>query len=183
MEVYIKKAGQPDSQYTKLPRARFTCVRDGTTFYFRIYNLESDLWYDIRIKNTTDNRWYDGKNKTWSTGAGNPVKAKTRDGLREIEIRWEGEDPYDYFIEARAENEVDYETLNYNSTGFTDYGYDLADGTRIRFYREKTNLYVQQNSPKYIFYAKMYASRTGGFAQPIVCVIQLIGEVFLPLLY
>ena len=155
MEVYIKKAGQPDSQYTKLPRARFTCVRDGTTFYFRIYNLESDLWYDIRIKNTTDNRWYDGKNKTWSTGAGNPVKAKTRDGLREIEIRWEGEDPYDYFIEARAENEVDYETLNYNSTGFTDYGYDLADGTRIRFYREKTNLYVQQNSPKYIFYAKI----------------------------
>lgn len=155
MEVYIKKAGQADSQYTKLTRSGYTCVMDGTTFYFRIYNLESDQWYDVRIRNTTDNKWYDGNSKSWVTSAGNPIKAKTRDGLNEIEVRWEGEDPYEYFLEARAESDVDYETLVYNSSGFTDYGYDLADGTRIKFYREKTGLYVSQKSSKYVYYAKI----------------------------
>ncbi|NMA67597.1 MAG: hypothetical protein GX957_15425 [Clostridiaceae bacterium] len=157
MQVYIKKAGASD--YVHLNRSQFTCVKDGATFYFRIYNLESDQWYDIRVKNTLNDSWYDGRYNTWRSYASNPIQVKTRDNLSEIEVRWEGRDPYDYFLEIRTDYEVEYRTLSYRSSGQTDYGYDLPDGSRIRFYREKTNLYVQENSPKYIYYAKITSLR------------------------
>ena len=50
MEVYIKKSGVSGAEYVKLNRAQFTCVRDGSTFYIRIFNLENDQWYDVRVK-------------------------------------------------------------------------------------------------------------------------------------
>lgn len=155
MEVYLKKAGTSDSQYIRLNRSQYTCVQDGTTFYFRFYNLEADQWYDIRLKDNTNNRWYDGESGSWITSAGKPYQAKTRDPLKEIEVRWEGEDIYNYFLEARTDNDVDYEKLNYNSSGFSDYGYDQKSESRIMFYREKTNLYEEEKSYKYIYYTRI----------------------------
>jgi len=155
MQVFIRKTGASDAEYVQLNRSQFTCVKDGSTFYFRIHNLESNQWYDIRVKNTINNTWYDGKYNIWQSNPGNPVQAKTRDSLSEIEVRWEGRDPYDYFLEIRTDYEVEYRKLEFSSTGRTDYGYDLPGGGRIRFYREKTNLYVQENSPYYIYYAKI----------------------------
>lgn len=154
-EVYIKKSEDSDSQFTLLNRAQYTSVMDGTTLYVRIYNLASDQWYDVRIKNKLNDTWYDQNSKTWKAQVGSPVKAKTRNPLNEIEVRWEGQDPYTYYLEARSESESNYVKLNYSSTGFTDYGYDLLSGGRIQFYREKTNLQVQEGSAKYIYYAKI----------------------------
>ncbi|HBR03013.1 MAG TPA: hypothetical protein DD738_10410 [Ruminiclostridium sp.] len=153
MEVYLKKAKEKDSQYRALNRSQYTCVKDGSTFYFRLYNLEADQWYDIQVKNNTGNTWYDGETENWKSARSEPVQAKTRNPFQEIEVRWEGEEPYDYYLEARTSREADYVELSYSSSGFTDYGYDLADGTRIEFYREKTNLYVEEDSEKYIYYA------------------------------
>ena len=160
MEVYIKKAGIESAEYIKLNRSQYTCVRDGSTFYFRIYNLENDQWYDVRVKNTMDNTWYDRVSGSWAATVGSPVQVKTRDNLNEIEVRWEGRDPYDYFLEIRTDYESEYRTLDYSSTGHTDYGYDLPDGGRIKFYREKTNLYVQEGAPEYIYYAKITSLRS-----------------------
>ncbi len=136
MEVYLKKAGTADSQYVRLNRSQYTCVKDGSTFYFRIYNLESDQWYDIRVKNKVDNRWYNTSGVSWSSSPGSPIQAKTRNAMKEIEVRWEGEAPYTYFLEARTDSDTDYEKLS-----------------PITYYREKTNLYVEEKSPHYIYYA------------------------------
>lgn len=155
MEVYIKKSGVSGAEYVKLNRAQFTCVRDGSTFYIRIFNLENDQWYDVRVKNTMNNTWYDNTTGSWSATAGSPVQRKTRNNLNEIEVRWEGRDPYEYFLEIRTEYESEYRTLNYSSSGQTDLGYDLPNGSRIKFYREKSNLYVQEGMPEYIYYAKI----------------------------
>ncbi|MCX7774286.1 MAG: S-layer protein, partial [Clostridia bacterium] len=155
MEVYLKKAGTADTQYVKLTRSQYSAVKDGTTYYFRMYNLEANQWYDIRVKNRTDGRWYDRSTTAWNATAGSPVQAKTRDPLKEIEVRWEGQDPYTYFLEARTDNDADYQKLVYNPSNFTDYGYDLPTGGRIMFYLEKTNLYVQDGTPYYVYYAKI----------------------------
>jgi hypothetical protein len=152
MEVYLKKAEAGNSNYIRLNRNQYTCVKDKNTYYFRIYNLEPDQWYDIRVKNTMTNRWYD-RVKGWTTNFENPYQAKTRNTLNQIEVRWEGEELYDYFLEIRSEYETEYLQLEFKSTGFSDYGYDLPQGGRIEFYKEKTNLYVEEGSPCYIYYA------------------------------
>lgn len=154
MEVYLKKPEEANSSYVLLNRAEYSCVQDGTTFYFRIYNLEPDQWYDIQVKNKDNGRWYDNNSETWVSTRGTPVKEKTRDALSEIEIRFEGEDPYDYFLEIRTDNDAEYRQLVYRSGGQTDYGYETESG-RIEFYREKTRIYVEENSPKYVYYARI----------------------------
>jgi hypothetical protein len=154
MELFMKKKTEPDSSYQKLLRSQYSAVKDGNTYYFRIYNLEPNLWYDIKLHNKAGDIWYNNTTGTWGASAV-PVEAKTRDTLHEIEVRWVGEETYTYCLEALDENDVDYETLSYSATGFTDYGYDLPNGTRIMFYKEKTNLFVDQHSPKYIYYAKI----------------------------
>jgi len=151
MEVYIKKSEEADSKYVQLNRAEYSCVQDGTTFYFRIYNLEANQWYDIQVKNKNNGQWYDNKSKTWKDARGTPVKGKTRDPFSEIEVRFEGQDPYDYFLEIRTDNDIEYRKLVYSSSGQTDYGYDTESG-RIKFYREKARLYVDEGSPKYVYY-------------------------------
>ncbi|NLX63960.1 MAG: hypothetical protein GX022_04185 [Clostridiaceae bacterium] len=151
MEVYMKKSEEADSRYVQLNRAEYTCVQDGTTFYFRIYNLEADQWYDIQVKNKNNGQWYDNDSKTWRDTRGTPVRGKTRDPFSEIEVRFEGQDPYDYFLEIRTDNDTEYRQLVYHPTGETDYGYETESG-RIEFYREKTRLYVDEGSPKYVYY-------------------------------
>lgn len=155
MEVWLKKSEAADSRYVRLNRSQYSVVMDGTTVYFRIYNLESDQQYDIKIKNNTDGQWYDSKKENWSDDDDNPVSLKTRNTFHEIEVRWEGEAAYEYYLEARAETDEEYEKLDYDRRGFTDYGYDLPSGERIEFYREKTNLYVEEDSDKYIYYARI----------------------------
>ncbi len=159
MELYMKKAGTADSAYVKLIRSQYTVVKDGNTFYFRVYNLEPNQWYDFKLYNKTGNVYYDQSTSSWRTTPGNPVERKTRDTLREIEVRWEGDGKvgefYEYLLEMREEDDADYEKLSYSSTGFTDYGYDLPTGGRIKFYIEKTSLQVGQGSTKYIYYAKI----------------------------
>lgn len=159
MEVFMKKAGTADSAYVKLLRSQYTVVKDGNTFYFRIYNLEPNQWYDFKLYNKTGNVYYNRSSASWQATPGQPVERKTRDTLHEIEVRWEGEgrvdEFYAYLLEVREEDDADYEKLSYSSTGFTDYGYDLPTGGRIKFYIEKTSLQVGQGSNKYIYYAKI----------------------------
>jgi len=154
MEVYIKKPEEAESRYVQLNRAEYSCVQEGTTFYFRIYNLEANQWYDIQVKNKDNGYWYDNNSKTWENSRGTPVEEKTRDPLSEIEVRFEGQDPYDYFLEIRSDNDAEYRKLIYRSSGQTDYGYDTESG-RIEFYREKTRLYVDEGSPKYVYYVRI----------------------------
>lgn len=155
MEIYMKKGTEPDSSYVKLLRSQYSAVKDGTTYYFRIYNLEANLWYDFKLYNKVGSTWYKNATETWNTSVGTPVEAKTRDTLHEIEVRWEGEGPYTYFLEALGESDTDYEKLSYHASGLTDYGYDLPNGSRIMFYREKTSLFVEEGSSKFIYYAKI----------------------------
>lgn len=155
MQVYLKESEEANSNYVLLNRAEYSCVQDGTTYYFRIYNLRPNQWYDVQVKNKDSGQWYDGEYGTWIDSRGEPVKEKTRDPLSEIEIRFEGEDPYTYFLEARSDNDSEYQQLTYSFSGQTDYGYDIESGNRIEFYREKTRIYVDEGSPKYIYYAKI----------------------------
>ncbi len=154
MEVHIKKREAGSTSYVLLNRAEYSCVQDGTTFYFRVYNLEPNQWYDVLIRNKVNNTWYHSSTKTWQTSKDYPVQEKTRDALNEIEVRFEGEEPYTYFLEARTESDSEYQQLYYSPSGQTDYGYNTPSG-RIMFYREKTKLYVDEGSPKYIYYAKI----------------------------
>ena len=157
MEVAIRRAGT-SSEYTVILRSQVSVVKDPATntFYFRIYKLLSDQWYDVRIKNITDNTYYNGTTKTFGSTFSSPVSVKTRNTLKEIEVRWEGRSAYTYKLEARTDSDVDYEQLSYSSTGFTHMGYDLSDGSRIQFYREKTSLQVgTQNLETYMYYAKI----------------------------
>lgn len=156
MELYMKKAAQPESGYVKLLRSQYSVVKDGNTYYFRVYKLEPDTLYHFRIYNKAGDKWldYDDYGGTWENSKGDPVPAKTRDTLHQIEVRWEGEEPYEYYLEIRDEDDTQYEKLVYNSTGFTDYGYDLPDGSRIKFYREKVKRFVDEKAGhKYIYYA------------------------------
>lgn len=154
MQVYLKKSEETDSKLVLLNRAEYSCVQAGTTFYFRIYNLEPNQWYDVQIKNKDNGQWYDDNSRTWGNTRETPVQEKTRDALNEIEIRFEGEDPYDYFLEVRTDSDSEYQELEYRPTGDTDYGYETESG-RIEFYREKTRIYVEDGSKKYVYYAKI----------------------------
>ena len=164
LKVMIKKANQPEYSYTELSRTKYSVVKDGNRYYFRIYDLEPDTWYDILpfYKDGDDIIWYDNNDEDWSRRYRSPVQMKTRNTLKEIEIRFEGEPLYDYFIELRTDDDEDYVTLEYdrNDEEDSDYGYILKDGTRIEFYREKTVAYVEdEESNKYMYYAKIYRAR------------------------
>ncbi|NLX76255.1 MAG: S-layer protein [Clostridiaceae bacterium] len=163
LKVMIKKAGQPDYSYTELPRSRYSVVKDGTRYYFRLYDLEPDTWYDILpyYNDGDDTMWYDSDDEIWRSRYRAPIQMKTRNTLNEIEIRFEGEPVYDYFIELRTDDYDDYITLQYDrDEEDSDYGYTLKDGTRIEFYREKTNAYVEDTeSDKYMYYARIYQAR------------------------
>lgn len=152
MEVYIRKKNSADTSFTKLNRGEFTCVKDGTVFYFRIYNLEPDQWYEVRVKNTKSNTWYDAISKTWITTEGAPIQEKTRNPYYEIEVRFEGELSYTYILEARPEDDNKYSELIYSGAGSTDYGYDTPSG-RIDYYKEK----VSGEPGKYMYYARIRA--------------------------
>lgn len=154
MEVYMKKASQPDSAYRKLLRNQYTVVKDKNTYYFRIYNLEPDTLYHFRLYNRTGKEWYvyDDYGGYWSDSKKNPIPAKTRDTYHEIEVRWVGEDLYEYFLEIRSERETLYSEL----TPLTDYWYDLPDGSKIELYREKTEAFVRDGAVnKYVYYARI----------------------------
>lgn len=163
MKIMIKKGYQNDQAYYELNRGKYSVVKDGSNYYFRIYDLDPDTWYDIRpfYTNGDSKFWYNNANKTWVNSGGEPVKMKTRDTLREVEIRFEGESLYEYFLEARTDNDDDYVTLEYDEDlRKSDYGYTLEDGTRIDFYREKTYAYVEDGlEDLYVYYAKISDAR------------------------
>lgn len=154
MEVYMKKHGQPDSAYKKLLRTQYTVVKSGTTYYFRVYNLESDTQYDFRLYNRTGKVWYvfNKNGGYWTNEPGEPIPAKTRDTFREIEVRWVGEDLYRYHLELRSEKETAYRELS----GLVHFWYDTPEGWKIELYREKTNAFVKDNAVnKYVYYARI----------------------------
>lgn len=163
LKVMLKKAGQPDYSYVELSRTKYSVVKDGTRYYFRLYDLEPDTWYDIlAFYNDGDEIiWYDSDDEDWSRRYRSPIQMKTRNTLNEIEIRFEGESIYEYFIELRTDDYEDYITLQYDrDEEDSDYGYTLKDGSRIRFYREKTAAYVEnEENDKYMYYAKIYQVR------------------------
>lgn len=164
MKIMLKKRYQEDYAYYVLPRAKYSVVKDGSSYYFRIFDLDPDTWYDIRPYYTRDDReyWYDSEDGIWSTSSGEPLGLKTRDTLHEIEVRFEGETLYDYFLEVRTDEDDDYVTLEYYSydPGESDYGYILEDGTRIEYYREKTYVYVEDGlEDRYVYYAKISKAR------------------------
>lgn len=156
--IMLKKGYQENSAYVELNRARYSVVRDNRDYYIRLYDLEPDTWYDVKpyyISGTTK-IWYDSEEKTWSSKEGAPLEMKTRNTLNEIEVRFAGDSLYDYFLELRTDDDPDYISLQYNATGSSDYGYNLADGTRVDFYREKIAAYLLDGmDAKYIYYAKI----------------------------
>lgn len=157
-KIMLKKAYQEDSAYVELNRAKYSVVRYNRDYYFRLYDLEPDTWYDVKPFYTSgDSRvWYDSSDKTWSTYQGDPLELKTRNTLNEIEVRFTGDSLYDYFLELRTDDDPDYIPLQYNSSGNSDYGYVLDDGTRVDFYREKIATYLLDGmKDKYMYYAKI----------------------------
>ncbi len=162
MKIMLKKGYQNDSAYYELPRAKYSVVKDGGNYYFRIYDLDPDTWYDIKPYYTDGDSkyWYDSDSNIWVQSGGDPVKMETRDTLHEIEVRFEGESLYDYFLEVRADDDDDYITLEYDDKDESDYGYMLLNGTFIDFYREKTYAYVEDGQQeRYIYYAKISNAR------------------------
>ena len=91
IRVMLKKAHQPDDSYVEMSRAKYSVVRDGRRYYFRLYDLEPDTWYDIQpfYSNNDNIVWYDSDDEDWSSRDREPIRMKTRNTLNEIEIRFE----------------------------------------------------------------------------------------------
>jgi len=162
-EVYMKKTAESDSSYLKLPRDRYTLVRNPATnaYHWRVLGLQSDTWYDFRLRYIPpESKWYDADSATWIATPGTPLTRKTRDALHEIEVRWEGEDAYAYFLEARTGSEVDYARLTYSAAGVSDYGFEDADGVRTEFYQDRTNAQVRETPGRYMVYARISRKQT-----------------------
>ncbi|MBP7176064.1 MAG: S-layer protein [Thermoclostridium sp.] len=158
VRVMVRKGNQLGDTYQELSRAKYSVVKDGRDYYIRLYDLAPDTWYDILVYYPQGNgkMWYDSSNQTWQASGGTPLKMKTRNTLKEIEIRFAGEDLYDYFMEIRTDEDEDYQTLQYSADGGRDYGYTLADETEIEFYREKIAAYViGGQKDKFVYYAKI----------------------------
>lgn len=155
-EIFMKRTMEPDSAYTKLSRGRYTLVRDGSTYFWRVGGLASDTWYDFRLRHVSQTpKWYNAATRSWQDSPGAPVTAKTRNALTEIEVRWIAEDAYDYFLEMRSEDEVNYVALQYSATGATDYGYETFAGGRTRYYRDRTAAQVAGGSHRFMLYARI----------------------------
>ena len=166
IRIQLKKGYQSNASWTEVNRSKYSVVKDESDFYVRLYDLEPDTWYDIRpyYLDGDEKIWYDGKDRIWADIERQPVKMKTRNTLNEIEVRFAGEDLYDYFLEIRTDADEDYIRLEYrNEAGNSDYGYWLPDGTRPDgvvdgFYREKITSYVVEGlEDKYVYYAKISA--------------------------
>lgn len=156
--IMLKKSYQTISEYIELDRSRYSVVKDGSDYYIRLYDLDPGTWYDIKPYYVSGNvrYWYDSSDGTWNLNEGRPVKMNTRDTLHEIEVRFAGESLYDYYLELRTDDDAEYTPLRFNVTGESDYGYDIGDGTRIEFYREKIAAYlVNGMEDKYVYYAKI----------------------------
>lgn len=161
VRVMVKKANQIADIYQELSRAKYSVVKDGRDYYIRLFDLEPNTWYDILVYYPQGNTkmWYNSSQKTWEATGDSPLKMKTRNTLNEIEIRFAGEDIYDYFMEIRTDYDEDYQTLQYGTAEGSDYGYRLADDTEIEFYREKVAAYVTGGlNEKYVYYAKISSS-------------------------
>lgn len=164
IKIMLKKGHQNESFYYEPNRARYSVVKDGSSYYIRLYDLDPDTWYDIKPFYVDEDReyWYDNEDSGWSTSQGEPVKMKTRDTLHEIEVRFTGESLYEYLLELRTDDDDDYVRLEYDDDDpeKSDYGYTLEDGTRMEFYREKTYAYVEDGlTDRYVYYAKIYQAR------------------------
>lgn len=163
VRVVAKKGYQAASSYQELNRAKYSVVRHNRDYYVRLYDLEPDTWYNIQLyyPQGSTKAWYNSKQKVWETSGGTPVQLKTRNTLHEIEVRFAGEGLYDYFLEIRTDDDKDYIALQYaEENGGSDFGYQLADGTKVDFYREKITSYVTQGlNDKYVYYAKISSVR------------------------
>lgn len=163
MKIMLKKRYQKDSAYYELSRSKYSVVKDGSSYYFRLYDLDPDTWYDIKPFYAKEDMkyWYDSDDKAWYNSGSDPVKMKTRDTLHEIEVRFEGESLYDYFLEMRNDDDNDYVILEFDEDADeNDFGYVLEDGSSIDFYLEKTYQYVEDGlEDRYIYYAKISNTR------------------------
>lgn len=168
IRILLKKGYQSSASQVEVNRSKFSVVKDGNDCYVRLYDLEPDTWYDIQPYYVAGNEkiWYDGRNKVWSDFNGSPVQMKTRNTLNEIEVRFAGEELYDYFLEIRNDSDEDYMLLEFQTEpGKSDFGYRLPDGTEADgtvdgFYREKITSYVAEGlKDKYIYYAKISTVR------------------------
>ncbi len=162
MKIMIKKGYLADSAYIELSRAKYSVVKDGNIYYVRIFDLDPNTWYDIHVFYTKGDgiNWYDSEDEVWRSYRRVPLQMETRNTLNEIEVRFAGESLYEYFLEVRTDDDEDYIPLQYSTAGETDYGYTLDDGSLIEFYREKTQVYVEDGlAGKYIYYAKISSAR------------------------
>lgn len=157
--IELKKGYQSANSWVELNRSQYSVVRDGRDYYIRLFDLEANTWYDVQPYYTQGDRtiWYDSDEEDWSASDKEPIQMKTRNTLNEIEVRFAGETLYDYYIEVRTDHDDDYTPLQYDrDEEDSDYGYTLADGKRIEFYREKTAAYVADGlDNKYVYYAKI----------------------------
>ena len=100
--VFLK--GPKDLNYKQLNRSQSTVVKDGSTFYGRVYNLDPNTLYSIRV--------YKGQNN--NTLVHDMPGVYTRDGAHQLEVKWVGpavDNYYKYEIAIRSEEQTDYTTL------------------------------------------------------------------------
>jgi hypothetical protein len=132
--VYIQ--GPDDYDFIQVNRADITITRDGDGFYARVRKLKSNTKYAVRV--------FEGNNKTRPIYENNSLY--TRDGCHEFEVKWVGNEGYDYEIAVLRENDNEYIVLkDINLQTFTDkYNRELP------YYIEKTSQTVKTNNSSFL---------------------------------
>jgi len=87
--------------FTDLNRSQCSVVKSGSRYYVRIFNLKEDTPYDIRVYTYFDNSLVHSLDNV-----------KTRNGKKEIEVKWVGSSSYEYQVSIRTERDDDYILLD-----------------------------------------------------------------------
>lgn len=141
--IYVK--GPSDADYRMMSRSQATIVKDGATYYGRVFGLKPNNYYDIRVI------------KGGSTLVYEKTAFKTRDGYHELEVRWIGKPVDDYAryeIAIMAEGGSDYTVL----TAADLEHYIDKNNSLLPYYTEETAATV--NSDNLYYYARIKSADT-----------------------
>jgi hypothetical protein len=127
--IYMR--GPKDSNFKILAKNKYTIVKDSTTYYGRLKNLDTFSSYDIRVY----------KGITTAQLVFEKLGIGTIDACHQAQVKWEGMPGYKYEVSIKAEGDTDYTTL-------TD--------TDMKLYIEKTS--QNANTSYKYFYARIIST-------------------------
>lgn len=122
-----------ESNYTLLPKSKYTIVKDGSVLYGRLLKLKPNTQYSIKVIRATDNYEF------------TPITKYTRNDYYQIDVKWQGYaiDPFSgYEIAIKTEDDSDYTVLN-NASDLEQY-MDITQ-TTYPYYIEKSNSNLNSN--------------------------------------